>query len=329
MAERWAEACDTLTYQQLARSELPALLIGPLSKDAIDSLGTLPWSGHRHPPTVLYTENRSHDQDQTLITQYRLRALLHKPFSNDVRQRLLGGGAVIGSAHAPVATPLPPFGGRAESCAAPSPRRATTAAHAHEDPAHGQQWQQRFRRLSPGSTCASSVRSEMPAKRSSSEVDLPTGVQKLLQDPTGAGAAPAPSGALAPEAPSRRAAPAGQGSAPSANDGESRKRLSEPRSITVLIIEDRFGTAPLIVERTGAPGQRCHIAPSYQEALPILERFMSSSMGCELVVGPLSADGVAAVREYRKRGWGNHVVSLHRVWQLNPKMRAYPCNMVA
>jgi LSD1 subclass zinc finger protein len=31
-------------------------------------------------------------------------------------------------------------------------------------------------------------------------------------------------------------------------------------------------------------------------------------MGCELVVGPLSADGVAAVREYRKRSWGNHVV---------------------
>jgi len=125
-------------------------------------------------------------------------------------------------------------------------------------------------------------------------------VQRLLQD---YGGADAPAGAKAAVP-----TPSSGERAPTAAEQEGRRRLEEQRSVSIVIVDDRFGTAALLVERCGAAGQRCHVAATYVEALIWLERLMSSPMGCELVVGPLSADGVSAVREYRKRSWPTHVV---------------------
>jgi hypothetical protein len=153
-----------------------------------------------------------------------------------------------------------------------------------------------------GSSRSSSVR-EQPPRRAEPSADLPTGVQRLLQDYGGE----APSAARAAPAGAERSAQRA-GGVPAAAEPEARRRLEEPRSMSIVIVDDRFGTAAPLVERCGAAGQRCHVAATYAEALIWLERLMSSPMGCELVVGPLSADGVAAVRDYRKRSWPTHVV---------------------
>jgi len=312
IAGSWVEAADTLAYQQLANTPPPALLIGPLSKDAIDSLSNLRRQGI-DPPAVLYTENRSHDQDTVLIAQYQLRTILHKPFSAADRARLLGGGddgldlapltevAPLGSADAAtsalrgqaVEVPLPPApAGRTRMRTPP----LGTGAPAGRD----------FDDLT-GSSRSSSVR-EPPPRRQAPGADLPTGVQRLLQD-YGGPEAPAAAKATTPASAASERLPARPGAtAPQAAEPEGRRRLEEPRSISIVIVDDRFGTAALLVERCGAAGQRCHVAPTYVEALIWLERLMSSPMGCELVVGPLSADGVSAVREYRKRSWPTHTV---------------------
>jgi len=313
IAGSWVEAADTLAYQQLANTPPPALLVGPLSKDAIESLANLRRQGI-DPPAVLYTENRSHDQDAVLITQYQLRTILHKPFSAADRARLLGAaddglsleplseaaaqgevpgaGATLRAPAGEVA--LPPAPAAVNRTRMRTPPMGTTAPGGRE-----------FDDLT-GSSRSSSVR-EQPARRPGQGADLPTGVQRLLQDYGGAeapaSAKPAGAGPTTGEPAATR-----PGAAAPAAEPEGRRRLEEQRSVSIVIVDDRFGTAAPLVERCGAAGQRCHVAATYAEALIWLERLMSSPMGCELVVGPLSADGVSAVREYRKRTWPTHVV---------------------
>jgi len=300
IASSWAEAADTLAYQQLANTPPPALLIGPLSKDAIDSLTNLRRQGI-DAPAALYTENRSHDQDAVLIKQYQLRTILHKPFTADDRARLLGGAgelpglAPLGAGPADAVDLRPPAGDVPLPPAPAVRTRMRTPPMGTSAPAAPD-----FADLT-GSSRSSSVR-EQPPRRQAQSADLPTGVQRLLQDYGGDAGAAAAAPAGAERIPPRL------GTAPAAAEPEARRRLEEPRSISIVIVDDRFGTAALLVERCGAAGQRCHIAPTYVEAVIWLERLMSSPMGCELVVGPLSADGVSAVRDYRKRNWPTHVV---------------------
>jgi hypothetical protein len=141
-----------------------------------------------------------------------------------------------------------------------------------------------------GGTRGSSVRADAPppkAKTLKAE-ELPSGVQRLLVDPS-AGAGDA------------------EGGAPK-KSAEEAAASSGPRPISILAVEDKFNSARQLVERIGAVGQTTRAAATYAEALLWLERLMQGSGGCELVIGPLSADGVAAVREYRRRKWQNHVV---------------------
>jgi CheY-like chemotaxis protein len=279
----WAEAADTLAYQQLAGTALPVLVIGPLAKDGVTVLADLRAQGIDL-PTAFYTESKSRDQDETLVRQYRLVAILHKPFAEEDCGRLLAGAGgagapssddIIGSSHLSREEP-PPI-----PTSAPPPLAAprTSAAPAKRDT---------FDDLI-GSSRGSSVRADAPppkAKTFKAE-ELPSGVQRLLVDPT-AGAQR--EGGGPPKSPEDAAASSG------------------PRPISILAVEDKNNSARLLVERLGMPSQTTRAAATYAEALLWLERLMQGSTGCELVIGPLSADGVAAVREYRRRGWQNHVV---------------------
>ncbi len=85
-------------------------------------------------------------------------------------------------------------------------------------------------------------------------------------------------------------------------------RLSEPRSIAILAIDDKYSTGSLLLERLGRSGQRVSVAPSYPDAARYLEQLNSGSLGCEVIIGPLSADGTAMVRECRRRNLPNHFI---------------------
>ncbi len=266
----YAEAADTVAYLHLAGSPLPALVIGPLAKDGVAFLADLRGQGIDI-PTAFYTETRSRDQDAALARQYSLVAILHKPFAEEDRAGIFGA--------IPAADAMSNLsGGRV--VAAEEPRRDEP----HQpvvSPAH----QRDVLDDLIGGNRTSSVKEGMPQpSRPKLRADeLPSGVQRLLFDPM-----------------------AGAGGADEHKQAE--QKPIEARAVTMLVVDDSFGSARMLAERLGAPGQTCKAVPSYADAFAQLERLMMGTLGCELLFGPLSAEGVTAIREYRKRGWQMHVV---------------------
>jgi CheY-like chemotaxis protein len=89
------------------------------------------------------------------------------------------------------------------------------------------------------------------------------------------------------------------------------ERVKKPpveRDISMIAVDDRFNTAHLLVERLGGPGQFMKNVPSYREAYLNLDRRVLSRSNADLVVGPLSAEGVTFIKDIRKRGWATAVV---------------------
>jgi CheY-like chemotaxis protein len=279
VAATWAEASDTLAYQQLAGTTLPDLLLGPLAKDGVDVLAALRGQGIT-PRTAFYTESKSRDQDPALMRQYALTAILHKPFADEDARRLFAArdeDNLAGSSHLergevelPSAPPPPASFDQA-------PQRPGAQRDAFDDLI--------------GSSRGSSVKlgSAPPPTKLLKAEELPSGVQRLLVDP------------MAEQPKQARAA---NGEVPLPGDPPS---ADGPRPIAMMAVEDKNGSARQIVERLGMPGQTCKAVASYQDAIGWLER-LNKGTGCELLFGPLSAEGVAAVREFRKRSWPTHVV---------------------
>jgi CheY-like chemotaxis protein len=269
----YAEAAATISYHQLAGTGVPALVIGPLQREAVAFLADLR-DQKLSIPAACYTEAKSRDQDAALARQYGLIAILHKPFAGDDRAQLESvlGGDGAEQPELPVgASPALPVGRMGD------PPRATAEHVPSLDEILGT-----GRSSSVGGSKPSAPRKDLSA------AELPSGVQRLLVDPMSATVDPSAAKAKAKE----------------------KEAASEPRkrAIAAIVVDDVNGSARLLVERLVMPGQTMKPVATWAEALEQIQRQMSGNLGCELLLGPLTADGVHMVKELRKRSLPTHVI---------------------
>lgn len=222
----------------------------------------------QEPPVAFYTEVRATDNDATLIAQYGLVGILHQPFAAADRAPFARYLGASGPAGRERVERVVP--GAESGPDRPEPGLKAIDLGLDDPP-------------TPAATRAAPAPARRPAAG-----ELPTGVQRLLAE---AGAAPAPTAATA-----------------SARAPTEPQRLPEPRPIAIIAVEDAFATGSAILGRVGNPGQRVTVAPSYAEALRFLEQYQAGTVACELLIGPLSAEGVALVRTCRSRGYPTHVL---------------------
>ncbi|MBA2482804.1 MAG: hypothetical protein H0V44_19235 [Planctomycetes bacterium] len=272
----YAEAAATISYHQLAGTGIPALIVGPLQREAVAFLADLR-DQRLIIPTAFYTEAKSRDQDDALARQYELVAILHKPFDAEDRSRL---DAVLRRTADAVRSAVP---------AAPKARRpasddlVSSRAIASDEPVGEREHVASLDQLLGGGRSSSvSTSGPPPPRKELSAAELPSGVQRLLVDPM-----------------STTVNTSGQAKAP-----------QEPisRALGMVVVDDRFGSARLLVERLGMPGQTLKAAATWQEAMEQIDRLMVGNLGCELLIGPLVAEGVHLVKELRRRSLPTHVV---------------------
>jgi CheY-like chemotaxis protein len=339
-ATNYAEAMATISYRQLAGGDLPGVVVGPLAKDGIAFIAELR-ANDAAVPVAFYSLTPSRDLDANLMRQHGLVAILHQPFASENAQTLFDA---VGKAPPAAATTTAPAASTS-TAAVPVPRQPATPAPAPAaapPPLPVLELPRITAAATAGTVDLPAVPGDRrridggdddkPALKEDSRIGLPTiNVDHLKKD-----AKPEEAKAEKSEAKVEAKADSDKAGADKAGhqeealpadppssiqrllhdpmqekiqkEAELEKKKPVERDISMIAVDDRFNSAHVLVERLGGPGQFMKNVPSYREAYLNLDRRVMTRSSADLVVGPLSAEGVTFIKDIRKRGWMTAVV---------------------